>query len=309
MLRVAVSGDINGNGFVDAGSEYDAANSLRHLLSIAAGRSVTFTTTTTTFGTRPDSIAAPTTGSIAGQVATDTNSNGTIDPGEAVPGVTVFVDTDGDSLLDNNERRTITDSNGRYTFVGINTVLNTTLQVVVQNPPSFTPLPSEIGVTRSAITTGMLSHGIAAVNVDSDSDTDLLVVNDLGNDVTVLLNNGSGNFTSAAPIQLGKRPQAISVWQPSNSSLPPVIAVAAIGTAENKGSIYVIENGLRSAPREYPQATVLSRLPSAILMAMARPTLSLQPFARAPSSGVSVAKQVNEYSQPHAAHGLSRQAL
>ncbi len=180
---------------------------------------------------------------ITGQVTCDSNGNGVIDSGETLSGVTVFIDQDGDRLFDQGERSTLTDSSGNYGFTGLSFVAGQKANVVLVNPPSCIPTAGEIGVTRSALQTGFLSRGIAATDIDGDTDVDLLVVNDLSNDVTVLLNdNNTGAFMLGSPIQLGKRPQSISTWQ-RNSSSPPVIAVAAVGDAQNKGAIYVIENG------------------------------------------------------------------
>ncbi len=238
-LQGTITGDLNGDGFIDVGQEYDVALALRNLLSIAPGQSATYETTTM-FGNRPDSIVPQTSSTISGRVSNDMNRNGTVESGEELPGVKVFIDADGDRLLDPNEQSTTTDSNGRYLFPNVRIPSDRKANVVVQNPPSGSPITPEIGVTRSAIPTGNLSRALAATDFDRDGDNDLLVVNELGNDISVLLNDNSGRFVPSTPIQLGKRPQAISVWQATPSSAP-VVAVAAVGTVSDKGSIYVVE--------------------------------------------------------------------
>jgi hypothetical protein len=55
---------------------------------------------------------------------------------------------------------------------------------------------------------GLFPQGISAVNIDGDADLDLAVANQGSNDVTILRNNGSGDFTekAASPEQVGMRP-------------------------------------------------------------------------------------------------------
>jgi uncharacterized delta-60 repeat protein len=58
--------------------------------------------------------------SLSGQVFEDINGNGTIDPGDhGLANWTVFLDTNNDGILDNNEPSTTTDANGNYTFTGL----------------------------------------------------------------------------------------------------------------------------------------------------------------------------------------------
>jgi len=180
---------------------------------------------------------------IRGQVTCDSNGNGIIDSGEVTPNVTVFIDLNGNRLLDLGEHSTVTDSLGSYRISRSNVPVTGKVNVVVQNPPSCRAVAPEIGVTRTSISTGALSRSITAVDIDGDGDNDLLVVNELGNDVSVLINTGgSAGFVASSPIQVGKRPVAIASWQ-SSANASPIIAVAAVGTAANKGSLYVIENG------------------------------------------------------------------
>jgi len=54
---------------------------------------------------------------LGGIVFNDVNGNGQIDPGDnGIPGVTVFLDRNGNLILDNEEREAITDSLGVYDF-------------------------------------------------------------------------------------------------------------------------------------------------------------------------------------------------
>jgi hypothetical protein len=57
------------------------------------------------------------TGSISGFLFWDSDRDGTFDPGESYQSAkTVFIDLDDDNILDSNERRLTTDSQGRFTF-------------------------------------------------------------------------------------------------------------------------------------------------------------------------------------------------
>ncbi|MGV3485230.1 MAG: FG-GAP-like repeat-containing protein, partial [Planctomycetaceae bacterium] len=241
-LADTIFNDSDTDGFVDAGSEYDVELALASRFSLAPGSAATFTTRTL-FGTRPTSVAPPSSTTLTGQVSCDANGNGVLDPNEASSGVSVFIDENGNRRRDNSEVGTTTDSTGTYTFSGLNIAAGQTATVVVQNPPTCAPMAPDIGVTRSLLTTGALSRGIVAADINNDGHQELLVVNELGNDVSVLMNNGEGGgFSPGNAIPVGKRPVAITSWEPGGSS-SPVIAVAAVGTSANRGSIYVIENG------------------------------------------------------------------
>jgi uncharacterized repeat protein (TIGR01451 family) len=57
---------------------------------------------------------------LTGVKFNDANGNGVRDPGEpGIEGWQIFLDLDGDDVLDANERSTFTDANGVYTFTGL----------------------------------------------------------------------------------------------------------------------------------------------------------------------------------------------
>ncbi len=63
---------------------------------------------------------SPATGSISGYLFWDTNKNGKFDSGEVYQaGKEVFIDLDGDNVLDSNERKLTTDANGKFNFTGL----------------------------------------------------------------------------------------------------------------------------------------------------------------------------------------------
>ncbi len=236
-LPGTVVGDGNGDGFIDFGNEYDVALALRNLLTINAGQSAVYETSTI-FGNQPSSVVPQQTGEITGQVSCNTGS--IVD----VSDVRVFVDLNGDRLLTSGEPSTLTDSSGFYRIMGVSTTSGQAANVVVQNPPTCAAIAPEIGVTRRSLSTGALSRGLIAIDTNQDQiDDTLLVVNELSNDVTVFVKDFStGNFFPSSPIQLGQRSVGMTAWQPSSSG-SPVVAVASFGTSANHGSIHVIENG------------------------------------------------------------------
>src|SRR2546423_1885038 len=73
-------------------------------------------------------------------------------------------------------------------------------------PVSFTPAPG------SPFPVGTYPQGITSADFNGDQKPDLAVTNVLSNNVTVLLGNGSGGFTSApgSPSPVGSGPQEIT---------------------------------------------------------------------------------------------------
>jgi hypothetical protein len=64
----------------------------------------------------------------------------------------------------------------------------------------------------SPVAVGSSPRGMAAGDIDRDGDTDLAVVNFLGNNVTILLNDGHGHFTAAgATVPTGNNPYNVTL--------------------------------------------------------------------------------------------------
>ena len=82
-------------------------------------------------------------GQIYGVQYDDLNSNGQRDEGEpGLPGWTIFIDTNDNGVLDPGERSTVTDSEGRYSFVNLD--LNQSYELV-KVPQAFWQPTSPIG--------------------------------------------------------------------------------------------------------------------------------------------------------------------
>ncbi len=235
-LTETVTSDFDNDGFVDAGQEYDVALALRHVLSLDPGQSAQYKSTTF-FGARPDSILPPPPTIVQGHISCDANGDGMENLGEAVVGAVVFLDANGNRILDGNEISTTTDANGDYQFLD---VVDSLLTVVTSVPTGCNTIPETPSVIRSAISVGDLARSITSVDIDQDGDRDLVVASDLSESLSVLINEG-GNFTAAPDISLGDRPQTVFAYEAAGQQ--PVIAVAGIGTPRDGGAVYLLEGG------------------------------------------------------------------
>jgi hypothetical protein len=248
-LRNSVSGDIDADGFVDAGQGYDSAAALRNAFTLLPGQSIVYVTDTI-FGIRPDSLLPPpVSGNLTGHIFCDINGNGVEDLNEASAGALVFVDLNGNRIFDSllGEPHTLANLQGNYSMFVDNLQPGQRANVVVVNPDGCFPNVPEIGVTRSALETGLLSRDIATVFNPQTGLDELLVINELGNDLVRLVQGLTEPFVVGSRTTLGKRPFGISVYQPSGQS--PVVAVAAVGSGTDPGALYVIDDtGVRELP-------------------------------------------------------------
>jgi len=243
-LRDAVSGDINADGFVDAAEGYDSAAALRNVFTLLPGQSIVYVTDTI-FGIRPDSLTPPTaSGDLNGHVFCDINDNGIEDLGEAAAGAFVFVDLNGNRIFDSvlGEPHTFADLQGNYSMFVDNLSPGQLANVVVVNPDGCFPNVPEIGVTRHWLSTGMLSRDVATIFNPQTGLDEILVINELGNDLVRVVQGSvlelQDPYVVSSTTPLGKRPFALSVYQPSGQS--PTIAVAALGVGSDPGSLFVI---------------------------------------------------------------------
>ena len=132
--------DSNGNGAFDTGepSQTSAADGSYSLTGLSPGTYTVrivlqagYQTTTPAGGSYSVSILSGTTttgknfgsfqlGSIAGQVFTDSNGNGTLNAGEpGLAGWIVYVDANNNGNFDGGETYRVTDANGAYSFTGL----------------------------------------------------------------------------------------------------------------------------------------------------------------------------------------------
>ncbi|MBC7783109.1 MAG: hypothetical protein H7144_04655 [Burkholderiales bacterium] len=85
-------------------------------IDLGAGQNVTGLL----IGSKQGTVTPVTKGSISGFLFFDSNKNGKYEAGEALQsGKTVFIDLDGDNVLDANEVKVTTDAKGAYSFNGL----------------------------------------------------------------------------------------------------------------------------------------------------------------------------------------------
>jgi hypothetical protein len=146
-------------------------------------------------------------GTLVGVKFEDLNGNGVRDGGEpGVQGVTIFIDTDKDGVLDADERSTVTDANGNYKFFGVSlgthqidevvpagstqttgafetVTIASTGQIVTVDPiGNFIPRPNyTVTKTATSITGGEGLNGLGGANSAGDIVNYSIVVANTGN--------------------------------------------------------------------------------------------------------------------------------
>jgi hypothetical protein len=106
------------------------------------------TTSVTTNTTKDVRTGLTRLGSISGKLFSDDNKNGRLDSGEALLDARiVFIDLDGDNLLDANEKRTTTDATGNYKFTGLT---SGTYKIRRQLPGGYRISTPALNITLSA---------------------------------------------------------------------------------------------------------------------------------------------------------------
>ena len=229
---------------VDVGSMDAGALTTVTIDLVAGSQTGTFVTSTSVSSDQDDanpsdnaaveSTIVSTASSIFGHVYCDLDGGNTEDPGEQVVGARVFLETDGNRILDAGEISTLTDSNGDYQFDG---VFDPNLSVVVEVPFACNTVPTNPGIVRSTLPVGDLARSITTYDYDFDGDRDLLVASDASNDLTVL-ENVDGVFSIENVIALADRPQSVFAWESPTQSL---FAVAAVGTPQDGGTVFILD--------------------------------------------------------------------
>ncbi|RDE49091.1 MAG: tandem-95 repeat protein, partial [Candidatus Accumulibacter meliphilus] len=100
--------------------------------------------------------------SITGAKYNDLDGNGARDAGEpGIEGWTIFLDSNGNGVLDGNETSTLTDADGNYRFSGLLPALYTVAEVQRDGWTQTSPLPGPVGV---AISTAASSIGLESLS-------------------------------------------------------------------------------------------------------------------------------------------------
>ena len=195
--------------------------------------------------------------SVDGHVYCDSNGNGSEDPTEASVGATVFIDLNGDRVLNRDSSGTpleptaTTDSFGDFVFGSVPLGQAT---LALEIPDGCHGIPADLASIQANLSVGQLAREIEAADYDGDGDDDLWIVADFSNSLTILENNG-GSFSLGPTLTFpDQRPQAIDVWHsPSGIAY---VAVTTVGLPEvavedpttpevdeppAKGAVFVIE--------------------------------------------------------------------
>ncbi|MEG5042100.1 MULTISPECIES: SdrD B-like domain-containing protein [unclassified Microcoleus] len=137
---------------VPAGSQITTVNPVA--VTLAAGQT---TPATVNFGNQ--AIAVPLS-TIAGIKFNDIDGNGTQAAGElGVPGVTVFLDTNGDGILGAGETSATTDANGSFTFGNLPAGTYNVREVVPANSQPTTPNPVAVTLAAGQTTPATVNFG------------------------------------------------------------------------------------------------------------------------------------------------------
>jgi uncharacterized delta-60 repeat protein len=135
------------------------------------------------------------TGSVAGNVFSDTNGNGAKNTGEAnLSGVRLYVDTDKDGVFDSTERNALSDSSGNYRLTGLAAGTYRVRPVVPAGRRTSAPAAGFFDLT---LTNGQALTGRNFALVPADPDDTIAEVN--ARPQNTLPVGSSGNFTLGEP--------------------------------------------------------------------------------------------------------------
>jgi Ca2+-binding RTX toxin-like protein len=177
------AGTYNVREVVPAGSQSTTLNPVP--VTLAAGQT---TPAAVSFGNR--SIPAVL-GSITGIKFNDLDGNGTQAAGElGVAGVTVFLDTNNNTILDAGEASATTGANGSFTFPNLAAGTYNVREVVPANSQPTTPNPVSVTLAAGQTTPAVVNFGNQQIPVPTPSV--------LGSIAGVKFNDSDGNGTQTA---------------------------------------------------------------------------------------------------------------
>jgi len=167
------------------------------------------------FGTQIDtgSTGSAADGSVSGVVYDDVNGNRRRDDVADEPGlvdVTVFVDENGDGILNGGERSTTTGPDGSYT---IGQLRGSRQEVRIVLPNMRTEQTSPLGNTFSTSTLRTIDSPVEVVTGDFNGDgiDDLATTINQTSEVQFFLNDGNGEFISGERVEVSAGAGSIAV--------------------------------------------------------------------------------------------------
>jgi cysteine-rich repeat protein len=241
-VSIAVA-DLNGGGGPDIATANQGSDNITILLntSPAAGQIISFASPVVfNAGDSPVFIAAGDVNNGGGVdlVVANVNSNQisvlTNNGSAQFPTRFTFnVDVRPVSLL-------IADLNGdgKNDIVTANETANS-VTVLINNTAGANGTPSFLAGANLAV--GQRPVSVAAGDIDNDLDLDLFTANNQSNDVTVLVNNGSGVFTAQANnIQVGRQPRVIFAGDVNHDFGTPAPILDLIIVSQQDNAVSVI---------------------------------------------------------------------
>ncbi len=163
-------------------------------------------------------------GKVQGVVFSDANGNGIKDSGEVgIVGVTVFVDKNGDRVLNGGERSAVTGAGGVY---AVDQLGGDRQAVRVEVPAGMRQInPLGNAFMTSTVPTPDSPVEVVVGDLDSDGDDDMIASSDLANELQIFLNTGGGSFGAVTRVSVPSGPGSLAVGKFRGSTQAPGIVV------------------------------------------------------------------------------------
>ncbi len=169
-------------------------------------------------------LGESTNGQVSGMVFDDQDGDGIRDVGEAGrAGITVFVDENGDRILNGGERSAVTGVGGTYTLDllrGNRQAVRVLIPAGVKqlNPLGNAFLKINVQTTDSPVE-------VTAGDLDRDGDDDLIASTDFADEVQIFINAGNGVFGAATRVSIPSGPGSLAIGKFRGSNQAPGIVV------------------------------------------------------------------------------------
>ena len=149
---------------------------------------------------------------ISGRCFVDQDGNGSFDAGEAVTG-TVFVDSNNNGMRDDNERQTPANpDDGTYSIPNLGARTYAVRLLPLADLVQAGPAVGNVFTPKSyALATGCDPQAMATADLDGRNGPDLVVASSGTNWVSILLNQGAGNFVSTGGFNLDAGASAVAI--------------------------------------------------------------------------------------------------
>ena len=195
-------------------------------------------------------------GVVSGVIFDDVDGNGVraddpnAEPG--IPNLTVFVDENGDGILNGGERSSTTTADGSYTI----DQLSGTLQAVrVVLPGVTTDQTNPLGNTFTKLTLNTVDSPVEVATGDFNGDgvDDIATTINQVSEVRLFLNNGAGSFAAGPSIQVSGGPGSIAAGSFLGSNGQDGLVVGHRTTSSVKALLLQSDNSFNTVDLITPQ--------------------------------------------------------